>query len=121
MRVLPPVRLLAFFALIALVLAAVALFLPGPIGVGSLVATSFFTSIHFPTIFALGLRGLDDEVRKTASSFLFMAIIGSATLTIAMGALSDAMGIHRAMLVPVLCFAMVLLFAQHTRKLSTAV
>jgi MFS transporter, FHS family, L-fucose permease len=121
MRVLPPARLLALFATIALTLVAIAVFLPGAIGVGALVATSFFMSIHFPTIFALGLRGLGDEARKTASALLIMAIIGGAILTVAMGAVSDAMGIHRAMLVPTVCFAIVLVFASHTRKLTTAV
>ena len=121
MRVLPPARLLGLFATIALALVAIAVCFPGVIGVGALVATSFFMSIHFPTIFALGLRGLGDEARKTASSALIMAIIGGAILTVAMGAVSDTMGIHWAMLVPTVCFAVVVVFASHTRKLTTAV
>jgi MFS transporter, FHS family, L-fucose permease len=121
MRVVPPARLLAVFSSIALALVAVALFFPGHVGVVALVATSFFMSISFPTIFALGLRGLDDEERKAASSFLVMAIIGGATLTVLMGAISDAWGIHRAMLVPIICFAVVRLFAGYTGKLHTAV
>ncbi|MGP8034039.1 MAG: L-fucose:H+ symporter permease [Steroidobacteraceae bacterium] len=121
MRAIPPARLLALFASIALALVAVALFFPGPVGVGALVATAFFMSINFPTIFALGLRGLSDEERKSASSFLVMAIIGGATLTVVMGAISDAFGIHRAMIVPIVCFAVVRLFAGYTRKLTTAV
>jgi FHS family L-fucose permease-like MFS transporter len=121
MRVLAPARLLALFSSVALALVAVGLLFPGPIGIGALVATSFFMSIHFPTIFALGLRGLDDEERKSASSFLVMAIIGGATLTVLMGAISDAMGIHRAMVVPIACFAAVRFFAHYTRKLTTAV
>jgi FHS family L-fucose permease-like MFS transporter len=121
MRVIPPARLLGLFASIALALVAVALFFPGPVGVGALVITAFFMSISFPTIFALGLRGLSDEDRKSASSFLVMAIIGGATLTVLMGAISDALGIHRAMIVPIVCFAVVRLFAGYTRKLTTAV
>jgi MFS transporter, FHS family, L-fucose permease len=121
MRVIPPARLLGLFASIALALVAVALFFPGPVGVGALVTTAFFMSISFPTIFALGLRGLSDEERKSASSFLVMAIIGGATLTVLMGAISDALGIHRAMIVPIVCFAVVRLFAGYTRKLTTAV
>lgn len=121
MRVVPPARLLGLFASIALALVAVALFFPGAVGVGALVATSFFMSINFPTIFALGLRGLSAEERKSASSLLVMAIIGGATLTIVMGAISDALGIHRAMIVPIVCFAVVRLFAGYTRKLTTAV
>ena len=121
MRYVPPARLLGIFAAVALALVTVALILPGRIGTDSLVATAFFMSIMFPTIFALGLRGLDDADRKIASSFLVMAIIGGATLTVAMGAISDAAGIHRAMIVPILCFAVVLGFARYTRTLRTAV
>ena len=121
MRYLPPARLLAIFASVALALVSVALIMPGRVGTDALVATAFFMSIMFPTIFALGLRGLDDADRKIASSFLVMAIIGGATLTVVMGAISDAAGIHRAMIVPILCFAVVLGFARYTRTLRTAV
>jgi FHS family L-fucose permease-like MFS transporter len=121
MRFLSPARLLATFALVALTLAAVAMLFPGRVGVAALIATGFFMSIMFPTLFALGLRGLDDEARKTASSFLVMAIVGGAILTLLMGAISDAAGIHRAMIVPLLCFAIVLAFASYTRTLHTAV
>jgi FHS family L-fucose permease-like MFS transporter len=121
MRYLPAARLLAMFACAALALVTVALLFPGYVGVTALITNSFFMSIMFPTIFALGLRGLDDEARKTASSFLVMAIIGGATLTLLMGAISDAAGIHRAMIVPLVCFAVVLAFARYTGKLRTAV
>lgn len=121
MRYIAPARLLAIFAAIALGLVTVAVVFPGRIGIDALVATAFFMSIMFPTIFALGLRGLDDDERKVASSFLVMAIIGGATLTVVMGAISDAAGIHRAMTVPIVCFAVVLGFAGYTRRFRTAV
>jgi FHS family L-fucose permease-like MFS transporter len=121
MRYLSPARLLAGFAAVAAVLMAVALLFPGRAGIAALIVASFFMSIMFPTIFALGLRGLDDDARKAASSFLVMAIVGGATLTLLMGAISDVAGIHRAMIVPLLCFATVLAFASYTRRLHTAV
>ncbi len=121
MRYLAPARLLAGFAITALALAAAAVLFPGRTGVGALIAVSFFMSIMFPTIFALGLRGLGDEARKIAAPFLVMAIVGGATLTLLMGAISDVAGIHRAMSVPALCFAVILGFATHTRRLTTAV
>jgi FHS family L-fucose permease-like MFS transporter len=121
MRYLAPARLLAGFAVAALALAALAVVLPGRTGVAALVAVSFFMSIMFPTIFALGLRGLDDEARKSAAPFLVMAIVGGATLTLLMGGISDAAGIPRAMCVPALCFAVILGFATYTRSLTTAV
>jgi len=117
MRFLAPVRLLAIFAGINIALTAAAVLLPGWIGVHALVATSFFMSVMFPTIFALGLDGLGIEDRKLGSPLIVMAIIGGAILTALMGALSDAAGIHRAMAVPLLCFVVVLGFALYSRKL----
>ena len=121
MRYLAPGRLLMVFASIAFLLAAVAAIFPGRIGVDALVTVSFFMSIMFPTIFALGLRGLEDEARKSAAPFLVMAIVGGATLTLLMGGISDAAGIPRAMIVPALCFAVILGFSSYTRRLTTAV
>jgi FHS family L-fucose permease-like MFS transporter len=118
MRYLPPARLLAIFAVINITLVTVAVLAPDKVGTYALVVTSFFMSVMFPTIFALGLRGLDDDDRKLGSSFLVMAIIGGALLTAAMGAVSDVAGIHRAMALPILSFAVVLAFAVKTRRAS---
>lgn len=118
MRYLAPARLLAIFAVINITLVTIAVLVPGKVGTYALVVTSFFMSVMFPTIFALGLRGLDDDDRKLGSSFLVMAIIGGALLTAAMGAVSDLAGIHRAMAVPILSFAVVLAFALKTRRAS---
>jgi MFS transporter, FHS family, L-fucose permease len=111
MKYLQPARLLATFATINIALAMVAVFVPGQLGVYALVACSFFMSVMYPTIFALGVEGRDDAERKFGSAVLVMAIIGGAVLTAAMGATSDVAGIAHAMLVPAVCFAMVLLFA----------
>jgi FHS family L-fucose permease-like MFS transporter len=118
MRYISPARLLTAFAVINIVLVTIAVLAPGKAGVYALVVTSFFMSVMFPTIFALGLRGLDDDDRKLGSSFLVMAIIGGAILTAVMGAVSDLAGIHLAMAVPILSFAVVLAFALNTRRTS---
>ena len=86
MRYVAPARLLAACALINVVLCTVAIGFPGSAGLYALVAASFFMSIMFPTIFALGLDRLDDEKRKLGSSLLVMSIIGGAILTAIMGA-----------------------------------
>ncbi|WP_454832406.1 L-fucose:H+ symporter permease [Pseudoxanthomonas wuyuanensis] len=111
LRYLPPARLLGIFALINLALCSVAVASPHVIGAYALVASSFFMSVMFPTIFALGLEGLGDDERKLGSSLIVMAIIGGAILTALMGAVSDQAGIHWAMAVPALCFAVILWFA----------
>lgn len=104
-------RLLAVFALIDLLLCAVAIVMPGAAGVYALVAASLFMSIMFPTIFVLGLDGLDDDRRKLGSSMLVMAIIGGGVLTALMGWVSDLAGIHWSVAVPAACFAVILAFA----------
>ena len=66
----------------ALCLVAVAI--GGHVGLYALIASSFFMSIMFPTIFSMSLRGLG-VYTKSGSSFLVMAIIGGAVFTAAMG------------------------------------
>lgn len=110
MRIVRPVKLLAAFAAVNALLAAVAIAEPGRIGLAALIAISFFMSVMYPTIFALGVHGLG-ELRKLASSVLVMAIVGGAVLTPAMGALSGSAGINWSMAVPLTGFAVVMAFA----------
>ncbi len=111
MKYLRPARLLAIFAATDIALAVVAVLMPGAVGAYALVACSFFMSVMYPTIFALGVEGRDNGERKLGSAVLVMAIIGGAVLTAAMGATSDVAGIAHAMLVPAACFVAILLFA----------
>jgi FHS family L-fucose permease-like MFS transporter len=105
------VRLLLAFAAINIVLTLFALLRPGMDGACALVACSFFMSVMYPTIFALGVEGMDDDERKLGSALLVMTIIGGAVLTAAMGAVSDFADIARALSVPALSFAVVMWFA----------
>ncbi|HEV2268840.1 MAG TPA: L-fucose:H+ symporter permease [Steroidobacteraceae bacterium] len=115
MRRVAPAVLLAAFAAVNTLLALVAIAMPGYVGLYALIASSFFMSVMFPTIFALGVSGLG-EVRKLASSLLVMAIVGGALLTPAMGALSGVAGINWSMAVPLVCFVVVLGFALSVRR-----
>lgn len=110
-----PATLLAVFALASIALSIVAAGVGGTIGLYALVATSFFMSVQFPTIFALGLNGLGER-REAGASLIVMAIIGGAVLTAAMGQASDLVGINAAMLVPAACFAIVVAFARATAR-----
>ena len=120
MRVVAPRALLASFAAVNVVLCAIGVAWPGLPGLVALVAASFFMSVMYPTIFALGVDGFDDSDRKLGASLLVMAIIGGALLTALMGAVSDAAGIARAMLVPLGCFVAVWLFAMQRTRLQPA-
>ena len=102
--------LLGVYAVVNVVLGLVAVTRANWLGVGCLLTTSLFMSIMFPTIFALGLKGMGEKT-KTAGSLLVMAILGGALLTKVMGMLADSAGIQAAYLVPVTCFAGVALYA----------
>lgn len=114
MGMISPPRLLAGFALVSLVLATIAGLIGGKPGLYALVAASFFMSIQFPTIFALGMDGLG-SLRRAGASLIIMAIIGGAVLTGGMGVLSDLRGINAAILLPALSFVVVLIFALRSR------
>ncbi|MFV0921520.1 L-fucose:H+ symporter permease [Sphingomonas parapaucimobilis] len=105
-----PVKLLTLFAGLSVLLTAVAAVLGGWPGLIALVAASFFMSIQFPTIFALGIEGLG-PLRRAGASLIVMAIIGGAGLTALMGLVSDHAGITSAMLVPTASFVVVMIFA----------
>jgi FHS family L-fucose permease-like MFS transporter len=112
MKYIKPERLLGLYAVANMVLLVIAVSTHGKIAVYTLMAVPFFMSIMFPTIFALGIKGLGEET-KIAASFLIMSIVGGAFFPLIMGKISDATGgnIQLAYIVPLACFAVVLLFA----------
>lgn len=86
-----PATLLGVFAICAAILSLGARILDGAAALVSLGAVSFFMSIMFPTIFALGIDGAGIHT-KTASSFIIMAIIGGAIFPPLAGFLADYSG-----------------------------
>ncbi len=110
-----PAKLLASFAAVNVILCLVAVVSGGHVGLTALVASSFFMSIMFPTIFSMSLRGLG-VYTKSGSSFLVMAIIGGAVFTAAMGFISRESTINAAYVVPAVCFVIVFLFAWMSRR-----
>jgi len=61
-------------------------------------------SLMFPTIFALGVKGLGANT-KLGGSFIIMAIVGGAVWTPIMGLISDkTSSLALAMLVPMLAY-----------------
>jgi MFS transporter, FHS family, L-fucose permease len=64
----------------------------------------------FPTIFALGLKGLGENT-KLAGSMLVMAIVGGAVFPLLLGKIADATGsMALGYLVTLFCFAGVALY-----------
>lgn len=97
------------FAGAASLLTATAIASPGQFGLFCLVGVSFFMSIMFPGIYAIGLHG-NAAYSKPASALMIMSIVGGALLTALMGAISDASTIATAYLVPLVGFVVVLTY-----------
>jgi MFS transporter, FHS family, L-fucose permease len=110
MKYVSAARLLAVFAIGALVSIACALLGSGGVAIGGVVAAGFFHSIMFPTIFALSIKSLG-PLTKTGSSLLVMAIIGGAVFPAIMGSISDLISIQRAFVVPLVCYLYIFYFA----------
>lgn len=109
-RTINPPRQLMLYAGCNILLCVLAATLGGFPGIWALVATSFFMSIMFPTIFALGLENLGHQT-EFASSFIVMAISGAAVVPPLMAALAGVTGALRwSMLILALCYAVVLSF-----------
>ncbi len=120
MRRWPAARLLTLYAAANIVLVGVAMTASGWVAIGALWLTTFFMSIMFPTIFALGVRGLG-PLTKLGSSLMIMAIIGGAIFPPLVGHLADAFGsLQLAMLIPLLGFAAVLAFGLAGHQLARA-
>ncbi|HEY0299252.1 MAG TPA: sugar MFS transporter [Arachidicoccus sp.] len=99
-------KLLAIYALINVLLCAVVIFNYSFLSIAALMLIFFFESIMFPTIFALGLKGLGSKTKKGAS-FMIMSIVGGALVPYPMGVLSDKFSTPTAYLIPLCCFLIV--------------
>jgi FHS family L-fucose permease-like MFS transporter len=119
MRYIKPAKLLSLYAIINLVLLTIAVTTKSNMAVYAVMASPFFMSIMFPTIFALGIKELGEET-KLASSFLVMSIIGGGLAPIAMGFISDKTGsMQTAYIVPLFCFLFVLYYGLSGYKIKS--
>mgnify|MGYP000938539590 CR=1 FL=1 len=109
MRLVPPARLMGVFALANVLLVAVSVTFPGWAGLWAVFLTSFFMSLMFPTIFALGVKGLGVNT-KIGGSLIIMAIVGGAVFTPVMGALAES-SMALAMLVPLVSYLFISLYS----------
>jgi len=109
MKTIAPNKLLAIYGFINVFLLAYCVVVGGQVGVFALMAVEFFMSIMFPTIFALGIKGLGDET-KTGSSYMVMAIVGGALIPVALTFLGQHYGMQFAYIIPLICFLIVALY-----------
>ncbi len=118
-------RLLIYFALLAVLFSAGAMFLQNIYGLFSLVAISFCMSLMFPTIYGIALEGLGEEESKIGSAGLVMAIVGGALMPKLQGMIIDLGGsgvndlsvfgvseINFSFILPLLCFLFIAYFGK---------
>ncbi len=145
MKFFEPAKMMALFALGAVASSFGVIYLPSDVvfsigrlpfswNVISLCAMSGFMSLMFPTIYGIGLGGIDPKAHKLGAAGLIMAIVGGALLTPWMAAIIDNPGVwanfvsmfdatvdpnlhassvslRASFFVPVICFAVVGLYA----------
>ena len=145
MKWFDPARMMAVFAFGAVLSSAGVMYLPSDVvftvggypfawNVICLCAMSGFMSLMFPTIYGIGLGGIDPRAHKLGAAGLIMAIVGGALLTPWMAAIIDnpgwwanlvpmfdktvdpnlhasSMSLRASFVVPAICFAVVFVYA----------
>ena len=141
MKYFEPAKMMAWFALGAVLSSFGVIYLKSDVvfsigklpfswNVISLCAMSGFMSLMFPTIYGIGLGGIDPKAHKLGAAGLIMAIVGGALLTPWMAAIIDnpgfwsnfvtmfdatvdpnlhasSLSLRASFFVPVICFAVV--------------
>jgi len=109
-------RVLTTYAVLCAVLTALAMG-GGKLGLYGLFGTFFFMSIMFPTIFALGIRGLGEHT-KLASSIVVMSIVGGAIAPPLMGYIADKSSMRLGFAIPLVCFVFIAFYGMIWPKLE---
>lgn len=116
----PAHKLLGIYCVINMLLCGVVIMKLGWISVAAVFGTFFFMSIGFPTIFALGIFGLGSQAKKRASAFIVMSITGGALMPKLMGHLGDVYNMSVSFLMPLVCFALMAVYAFSWSRLAGA-
>jgi FHS family L-fucose permease-like MFS transporter len=107
MKFVSPGLLMGLYSVANVILVIVGIAAPGWIGLWGIFLTSFFMSLMFPTIFAMGLRGLGQDT-KLGGSLLVMAIIGGAVITQTMALVAElSKNLASAYFLPLLCYIVI--------------
>jgi FHS family L-fucose permease-like MFS transporter len=105
LRMFKPGLVLTAFAATAIALILLSGMSSGAIAGWSLVLVGFFNSLMFPTIFSLGTEGLTDD-----------AIVGGALVPPLFGLVADGAGLKLALVVPIICYAIIATFGLWAAK-----
>ncbi|MFH6994555.1 hypothetical protein [Flavobacterium sp. FlaQc-48] len=111
-----PVRTLAIFAVINVILLLLCIFTKDKMAMYSILGIGIFNSIMFSNIYTLSIAGLG-KYTSQGSSLLVMAILGGALIPMIQGALADSdFGVQKSFIVPVFCYLYILFFGLYCAK-----
>ena len=114
MKKMKPSTLLALFGALAVLCMLLVILSLGTVSVYALYLSFFLMSIMFPTIFALGVRGLGVHTKK-ASSYIVMSLIGGAIIPVVMGWIGEQ-NMALDFILPLFAFVYITGFALSQRK-----
>jgi FHS family L-fucose permease-like MFS transporter len=115
LRYISPGRVLATVAAGAITLIAYSANSLGATAAWALLAVGLMNSIMFPTIFSLASEGLGVRAAE-GSGVICVAIVGGALIPPATGAIADAHGLAFALVLPALCYLVILAYGIYARR-----
>jgi len=117
MRYISPGKLMGIYGFVNVMLVAIAILIPGFIGVWAIFFTSFFMSLMYPTNFALSIRNLGNNA-KIGGSIMVMAIVGGAFFPPVMGLIAESTkSMAIAMVIPLICYLYIAYYAFRGSKI----
>jgi FHS family L-fucose permease-like MFS transporter len=114
-RIIQPSLVLAFNAIIVMVLLLTTMNTTGEVALWSVISVGFFNSIMFPTIFTLAIKGLGPMTSR-GSGLLCQAIVGGAILPVLQGVVADATSIQASFIVPLCAYIYICGYGLFTRE-----
>jgi len=124
MRWVKPARLLAAFAVLAMILTLGVIFFQNRMGLYCLVGVSGCMSLMFPTIYGIALDGLGDDAKFGAAG-LIMAILGGSVLPPLQAKIIDQGTVfggfpatNISFVLPLICFLVVYIYGKRTSSVS---
>ena len=111
-----PARTVMVFALVNIMLLAMALLNNGKIALFAVVGAGLFNSIMWSNIFTLAIHKLG-KYTSQGSSLLVMGILGAAIVPWIQGFVADHIGVHHSYIVPVICFAYLAFYGWRVRDI----
>ena len=122
MRWVKPAKLLAAFAVLAMVFTLGVIIFQNRLGIYCLVCVSGCMSLMFPTIYGIALDGMGDDAKFGAAG-LIMAILGGSVLPplqamiIDQGTVfGDFPATNFSFILPLVCFLVVCIYGMRTAK-----